>query len=749
MKKSAILTLLFFILYVFSPFGNLINFKKNYTYENEESGNILNMKEVYLRESSNFKLAPKIDFYKTTLKNTFNKEKNTIIFKFKKDGIKNTSDTKINLFNGDKKISVNIDDDGDERMLKDEYYFTEPVFIDSTREISYEIESKQNISGTKLYVVGIDTKSYNEKIEFSLDGIASTNAANTNIVSRAEWGADETLRYENNPIWIKIYENNRLASLKPKTTRQIQQEEKTKNIRAYLASNFPEQDTPVKTIKEENGKSLVWNIEKTKKVEKIVIHHTAGEYSDAKDDKEIMRGIYYYHTITRGWGDIGYQYLVGKDGKIYEGRAGGDYVVAAHTLWNNKSTVGISVLGNFEKNQISQVQKNGIEEAVQFLAKKYGIDVNKTSIGHKECSTNDCLLKDYEVPNLIGHKDIGYTTCPGNNLYTNLGDIKYYELAYTRGLSYIENKDIDIVPVSNLPKGPSIKIRLSYTGNEIDIKSFVNEKMKISLGKKSGYVSGTLKFETKGTDKLRLYYKNKKYSLSNLKIESSVLEIPSWSRTPAWDTKKQYNDNKFRGSLYVYNDNGVLTVVNELPLEDYLKGLAEISNNDNVEKVKSILVSARSYAMWYTNTANRKFPGKIYDGSDNPDEFQKYLGYSYEQRSPNISRLVDETNNIIIKYSGKPIKPWYFNQSNGVTKSYKDYCEQRKKDGSLPASTVCEDVPYLQSVVDPAGNIAEGYKGHGVGLSGAGASYLAEFENYKYDEIIKYFYKGVTVEKAN
>jgi len=68
--------------------------------------------------------------------------------------------------------------------------------------------------------------------------------------------------------------------------------------------------------------------------------------------------------------------------------------------------------------------------------------------------------------------------------------------------------------------------------------------------------------------------------------------------------------------------------------------------------------------MWYTNTANRKFPGKIYDGSDNPDEFQKYLGYSYEQRSPNISRLVDETNNIIIKYSGKPIKPWYFNQSN-------------------------------------------------------------------------------------
>ncbi|EKD65960.1 MAG: hypothetical protein ACD_49C00073G0003 [uncultured bacterium (gcode 4)] len=747
MKKSALLTLSFFLLYTFSPFWNFINFKRNYTYENEENSNILNLKPIYLRESSNFKLAPKVDFYKATLKNVFNKEKNTVIFKLKKWEILKTGDIKITLLDWNKKIQVNIDDDWDERILTEQYYFTEPVFINSKKEISYEIESKQNISGTTLSVIWIDTASYNEKMEFSLDGIASTSAIDTNIVKRADWWADETLRYESNPIWVKIYEKQRLEALKPKTAWQIKQEEKTKNIRDYLASNFPEQDTPVKTIKEENGKSLVWNIEKTKKVEKIVIHHTAGEYSDDKDDKEIMRWIYYYHTVTRWWWDIGYQYLIWKDGKIYEWRAWGDYVVAAHALWNNKSTVGISVLWNFEKNKITPVQKSAIEETVQFLAKKYWIDINKTSIWHKECSTSDCLLKNYEVPNLIWHKDIGYTTCPGNNLYTNIWDIKYYELAYTRWLTYIENKDIDAP--KNLAKWPNIKIRLSYTGSSIDIKSFTNEKMRISLWNKSWYVSGTLKFGTKWTDKLRLYYKNKAYSLSNLKIESSVLEIPSWSRIPSWDTSKQYNDNKFRWSLYVYNDNWVLTVVNELPLEDYLKWLAEISNNDNVEKVKSILVSARSYALWYTNVANRKFPGKIYDGSDNPDEFQKYLGYSYEQRSPNIWKLVDETNNIIIKYNGKPVKPWYFNQSNWVTKSYKDYCEQRKKDWSLPYNTVCEDVPYLQSVVDPAGNVEQWYKWHGVGLSWAGATYLAEFQNYKYDEIIKYFYKWVTVERVN
>jgi len=149
-------------------------------------------------------------------------------------------------------------------------------------------------------------------------------------------------------------------------------------------------------------------------------------------------------------------------------------------------------------------------------------------------------------------------------------------------------------------------------------------------------------------------------------------------------------------------------------------------------------VAARSYANWYTDPANRKFPGKKYDGSDDPDVFQKYLGYGYELRSPNISKLVDETNGIVIQHQGKNIKPWYFNQSDGRTLSAKEYCEQNKKTG-------CEDIPYLQSVLDPAGNL--GRKGHGVGISGAGATFLATQMEFKYDQIIKYFLDGTEVKK--
>jgi len=40
---------------------------------------------------------------------------------------------------------------------------------------------------------------------------------------------------------------------------------------------------------------------------------------------------------------------------------------------------------------------------------------------------------------------------------------------------------------------------------------------------------------------------------------------------------------------------------------------------------------------------NRKYATRLYDASDDPDSFQKYLGYSYESRSPNVSKMVDAT----------------------------------------------------------------------------------------------------------
>lgn len=756
MRNRAILTLIFFIAYVFAPLGNMLDLKKVYTFESEEKWQIIKLDPVYAQESSNINLPLKIISYKANLSSNFSKPKDTFIFKIKKTPWIVDKDLSISLFDWNKKIQIQIDNDWDERTLNDKYFYTEPVFLNSKTNLKYEINSSKNITETGLSVIWVDTKNYNEKLEFS--SWNNVNALDSNIISRAQWWADESLRYKDSPFWASYFAKE-AQNTTPKSAATLKAEQRINDINNYLSTNFSDQNNLVEYTKQENWHDLVWPIAKTKRVEKIVIHHTAWEYKDEQDDASIVRWIYYYHAITRGWWDIWYNYLVWRDWKVYEWRAWWDYVVWAHALWNNNSTVGVSVMGNFMTQTLSSAQRAWIDYVLEYLETKYWININKTSIWHKECSDSSCLLKDFSVSNLVWHRDVWYTSCPWDNLYPILSEIRLNEEQYwARNLTYINNPNINTIHLAsantvitstdrNLSKWPTIKVRLSYSWSTAIIKSLSWEKMKITLWDKSWYIAWPLTFETKWNNLMRLLFNWKKYAFDKITLSAPVLEIPSWSRIPAWDTNKIYNDNKFRNSITIYNDGWKLTLVNELPVEDYLRWLAEISNNDNVEKIKTILVAARSYAMWYTDPLNRKFPWKYYDWSDNPDEFQKYLGYEYEKRDPNIWNLVDETNNIVIKYDWKLIKPWYFNQSDWQTKSYKQYCEDRKKFSTFPSTMECVDVPYLQSVSDPAW--ALWIRWHWVGISWAWATYLATQSWYTYDQIIKYFLAWVTVEKAD
>ncbi|MBP8016487.1 N-acetylmuramoyl-L-alanine amidase, partial [Candidatus Gracilibacteria bacterium] len=733
MKKFLAILTCILILIGINPISNFISFRKIYTYETEKFQSDIVFNPIYSQETSIIKLPLKISYFKANSKFNFEKLKDTFVLKIKKNTQFDPTLSKLFFIVDGKKIESFIDTDGDERILQDEYYYTAPIFLDSRKNIAYEIESKNSLNALQVTLIGSDTKSYNEKIELAFPETNRVDAENNNIISRSDWGVDEELRFEDSEAWKKIFADQKKVESKPKTEIQtkidiyfnnlinsidkkdtssptniwIKAKENSKKVTSYFSNdkndlnyynawlnslkskliqnhisiNFPLQDTIIENITKENGRSLAWNIEKTKRVEKIIVHHTAGEYKNDADDATIIRGIYYYHAITRQWGDIGYNYIIGRNGKIYEGRAGGNYVVAAHTLWNNKSSVGISIIGNFQTVSLPVIQISGLEQAIGYLSKKYGIDLNKKSITHKECINGDsytCILKDYYESNLIGHSNAGYTECPGNKVYNLLGDIRNTGNLYSSGLTYIENTFINTENIlskntntisSDFLNGSLVKIKLSYEGDKIQVKSYKDEKMKISIGNRKGYIGGILNFEKKGLDKIRLVVGNKGITLSELKISGEILEITSWSRIPSWDKELKYNDNKFRGSLIIYNDNGILTVVNELPIEDYLKGLAEISNDENEEKAKTILVAARSYALFYTDPANRKFPGKFYDGSDDPDVFQKYLGYGFEMCSSKITNLVNETNGIVIKYNGKLIKPWYFNQSDGKTLS--------------------------------------------------------------------------------
>jgi peptidoglycan recognition protein len=78
----------------------------------------------------------------------------------------------------------------------------------------------------------------------------------------------------------------------------------------------------------------------------VVIHHGAGGACSTPDDcAAVVRSVQNYHMDTNGWSDIGYSFLVGGDGNVYEGR--GWDTVGAHAPGYNSNSQGINFLGDF------------------------------------------------------------------------------------------------------------------------------------------------------------------------------------------------------------------------------------------------------------------------------------------------------------------------------------------------------------------------------------------------------------------
>ena len=208
---------------------------------------------------------------------------------------------------------------------------------------------------------------------------------------------------------------------------------------------------------------------------------------------------------------------------------------------------------------------------------------------------------------------------------------------------------------------------------------------------------------------------------------TGIMRIDNFERRPEWDAT--LNDNEFRGMLEVRSEG----VINEIGIEDYLKGMAETPNSEPMEKKKAIIVAARTYAIYYSTVGKgKKFPGKPYDLDDDPEHTQKYRGYGVEKRSPNSVKSVEDTRGMVIKYLGKIVLAPYFSTSNGATLSARE-------------AWGWQDAAYLPSVDDPY-CIGMTRAGHGVGMSGCGALGMAK-NGSTYDQILKYYYKGITLDK--
>jgi hypothetical protein len=166
-------------------------------------------------------------------------------------------------------------------------------------------------------------------------------------------------------------------------------------------------------------RQMHWRPQYAPLVKAVVVHHTAtgNSYSEA-DVPKIMRSIYRYQTVSRGWGDIGYNVLVDRFGRLWEGRSGGlsRPVVGAHAGGYNTGTAGIAVIGNYST---IPVPGAAVESAARYTAWKLSlgpaVDPRSTvSLTGGGSTSRFQPGTTITVPRVLPHRQTNPTECPGN-----------------------------------------------------------------------------------------------------------------------------------------------------------------------------------------------------------------------------------------------------------------------------------------------------------------------------------------------
>jgi hypothetical protein len=147
----------------------------------------------------------------------------------------------------------------------------------------------------------------------------------------------------------------------------------------------------------------------------LIVHHTVSS-NTSTNWAAVVRAIWYYHTFTRGWGDIGYNYLVDMNGVLYEGHLGGDDVVGTHASGANAGSMALALIGTFT---LPDQNPPGILPPAPM--RNSAVELFAWKAGQKDIDVFDAShLPDvsWGLPHLMGHRDVyGTTVCPGDQAH--------------------------------------------------------------------------------------------------------------------------------------------------------------------------------------------------------------------------------------------------------------------------------------------------------------------------------------------
>ncbi|XP_074551740.1 N-acetylmuramoyl-L-alanine amidase-like [Halichoeres trimaculatus] len=118
-----------------------------------------------------------------------------------------------------------------------------------------------------------------------------------------------------------------------------------------------------------------------------------------------MRSMQRFHQEDRGWSDIGYSFVVGSDGYVYEGR--GWHLLGTHTRGRNSMGFGVSLIGNYTSTLPSRHAMDLIRHRLARCAVDGGkLAANFTIHGHRQV--------------------VNYTSCPGDAFFSEIRSWEHF-----------------------------------------------------------------------------------------------------------------------------------------------------------------------------------------------------------------------------------------------------------------------------------------------------------------------------------
>jgi len=189
----------------------------------------------------------------------------------------------------------------------------------------------------------------------------------------------------------------------------------------------------------------------------LIVHHSAGSNTSANWPAVVL-SIWNSHVNTNGWSDIGYNWLIDPNGVLYEGRGGGNNVIAAHFCGFNGGTMGTCMLGNYTTQNLSDTAK---KKLVKILAWKCcNSNLNPLSTAF-HASSNLTLNR------ISGHRDGCATECPGNTTHADLPNIRNAVNTYI-------NDRCAVTAVVNIPGVEDLTVSPNPTSGKFLIKLTMN-----------------------------------------------------------------------------------------------------------------------------------------------------------------------------------------------------------------------------------------------------------------------------------